>query len=549
VISRLLALLAAAIFAVTPTFWLQAVVAEVYTLNAALIVAILLALVTWAARGSLNALYLAAFLFGLSLAHHRTALLWIPAIAAFVWLANRQQDAAQRLTLSPRRLVTLSLLVLAPLLLYLTIPLTAPMAPYVHVQVGPNQTLDLYKPTLDGFLNYVTGRDFESEFRAPAEALGRVVPSLRLLAAEVTWLGVLLGVIGLVWLARRSRPLLALTGLGFLALFVFNLFYGIGDIAVYYIPLYALWALWIALGVGAIGGALAARCFGLTDDRRRTTDDQRPTAHAVSPCHLIALSSCLLAFLLPIYLLLTNFAPADQSGNTTARVFWEATLAQPIPQNAILVTNDRDEMMPLWYMQYVEGRRPDLTGLFPLIQPTPDWADVGATADSALRSGRPVYLIKPMAGLEVKFDLTPEGALVRVDGPAAVPATRPAGQTFGDAIRLVGYDVTPDALKPGSAAEITLQWQSIARLGTDYTTFIHLVKANGDKIAQSDHQPGGAYYPTSLWKPGETLVDRHTLTLPTDLGPAPHTIIVGIYDSAAGMQHLGEPQQVGVVSE
>ena len=47
-ISRLLALLAAAIFAVTPTFWSQAVVAEVYTLNAALIVAILLALVTWA---------------------------------------------------------------------------------------------------------------------------------------------------------------------------------------------------------------------------------------------------------------------------------------------------------------------------------------------------------------------------------------------------------------------------------------------------------------------------------------------------------------------
>ena len=53
-ISRLLALLAAAIFAVTPTFWSQAVVAEVYTLNAALIVAILLALVTWAARGSIE---------------------------------------------------------------------------------------------------------------------------------------------------------------------------------------------------------------------------------------------------------------------------------------------------------------------------------------------------------------------------------------------------------------------------------------------------------------------------------------------------------------
>ena len=246
-ISRLLALLAAAIFAVTPTFWSQAVVAEVYALNAALIIAILLALVTWAARGRMSALYLAAFLFGLSLAHHRTTLLWIPAIAVFVWLTHQQHAQNHSFAHSPIRPFFLSLLVLAPLLLYLTIPLTAPRTPYVHVQVGPNQTLDLYKPTLDGFLNYVTGREFESEFRAPAGALGRVVPSLRLLAGEVTWIGVLLGVIGLIWLARRSRPLLALTGLGFLTLFVFNLFYGIGDIAVYYIPLYALWALWIAL--------------------------------------------------------------------------------------------------------------------------------------------------------------------------------------------------------------------------------------------------------------------------------------------------------------
>ena len=42
------------------------------------------------------------------------------------------------------------------------------------------------------------------------------------------------------------------------------------------------------------------------------------------------------------------------------------------------MTNDRDEMMPLGILQYVEGRRLDLTGLFPLIQPGrrsgPTWA-------------------------------------------------------------------------------------------------------------------------------------------------------------------------------
>jgi hypothetical protein len=245
--------------------------------------------------------------------------------------------------------------------------------------------------------------------------------------------------------------------------------------------------------------------------------------------------------------LATNFTSHDRSHDATAQA-WNALLAQPIPQDAILVTNDRDEMMPQWYLKYVEGRRVDLTGLFPLIQPGPEWADVGAVTDQALRSGRPVYLIKPMDGLEVRFNLMPEGALVRVDGPAAAgPLAEPGGHTFGGAIRLAAYEVTPDALKPGGAAQVTLRWQPITRLGADYTTFVHLINANGDKIAQSDHQPGGVYYPTSLWKPGETLIDEHTLALPADLGPAPYAIVIGLYDNAADFQRLGEPQQIGTV--
>ena len=131
--SRLLALFAALTFAVTPTFWSQATLAEVYTLNAALVAAILLGLVTWGQTGSRRALYLTALLYGLSLAHHRTTLLYLPAIAIFMWLAIRQQVTSPRIlasprlrvSVSPRHLVTLALLVLAPLLLYLIIPLRA----------------------------------------------------------------------------------------------------------------------------------------------------------------------------------------------------------------------------------------------------------------------------------------------------------------------------------------------------------------------------------------------------------------------------------------
>jgi hypothetical protein len=571
---RLLALFAAFSFAVTPTFWSQATLAEVYTLNAALIAAILLGLVIWGQTGRLRALYGAALLFGLSLAHHRTTFLYLPAIVVYLWLIYRAargvstpdaprvevplvDEAAAGHEFSPEfsndspipsriragfvdgHLVTLSLLVLAPLLLYLIIPLAAPHAPYFQVRVGPDQTLELYSLTLAGFIEHISGQGFGSALGAGGTAAARLRGLPALFAAELTVVGLALGLLGLIGLARRARPLLALTGLSFLAIVGFNLVYGIGDIYGYYIPAYLIWVLWMALGLGAVCDAVMRR--GGEEEGRRGGDAGRLR-------RLFALGLCVISLALPIYLLITNFAPHDRSHDATAQA-WDALLAQPIPEDAILVTNDRDEMMPQWYLKYVDGRRADLTGLFPLIQPGPEWADVGAVTDQALASGRPAYLIKPMAGLEVKFNLTPEGALVRVDGPAATnPPAQPAGQAFGDAIRLAGYDMVPVALKPGGAAEITLHWQPITRLAADYTTFIHVINANGDKIAQSDHLAGGVYYPTSLWKPGETLIDRHTLKLPADLGPGSYTLMVGLYDGAADFQHLGEPQAIGVVT-
>jgi hypothetical protein len=525
---RLLAAFAALTFAVTSTFWSQATLAEVYTLNAALVAAILLGLVAWGQTGSRRTLYVTALLYGLSLAHHRTTLLYLPAVAVFVWLTSRQRSAGPRVSAPSRLLITLALLVLTPLLLYLLIPLRAPYVPYFQIRIGSDQTLTLYEPTLAGFIEHISGQGFGSALGASGVGAARLKGLPALFVGELTVVGLALGLFGVIGLALRARPLLALTGLSFLAAVGFNLVYGIGDIYGYYIPAYLIWVLWMALGVGAI-------CDMVT---RRHGDTES------FPHHRVALVVCLIALALPIYLLVSSFASHDRSRDATA-LAWDALLAQNIPQDAILITNDRDEMMPQWYLKFVEGRRSDLTGLFPLIQPGPAWADVGAVTDQALRSGRPVYLIKPMEGLEVKFTLTSEGGLVRVDGPATVsPPTQPAGQTFGDAIRLIGYDVAPDALVPGGAAEVTLHWQPITRLGADYTTFAHLFNANGDKIAQSDRRPGGVFYPTTLWKPGETLIDHHTLALPADPGPGPYTLVVGLYDAA--MERLGEAQQVGV---
>jgi hypothetical protein len=172
-----------------------------------------------------------------------------------------------------------------------------------------------------------------------------------------------------------------------------------------------------------------------------------------------------------------------------------------------------------------------MSGLFPLIAPEARFADIGETVQTALDAGasaappQPVYLIKPMPGLEARFALTPAGVLVKVTGPAAAaPPAQRLDVAYGP-LRLLGYDLEPAAGE--GEVTITLHWEAVETPAGDYTTTVQLFDAAGNKLAQDDRRPGGDYYPTSLWKPGETLLDRHTLMLPA--GAAPARLLAAMY--------------------
>jgi len=532
---RLAALFAAALFAVTPTFWSQATIAEVYTLHATLVAAILLALVAWKAResapGRYRLLYVAAFLFGLGLAHHRSTLLLLPGSILFIFQSRKWSGSwRQRFAGAARALP----LVLIPLLLYALIPLRAPHMPYADVFVSPDQVIQLYRPTAVWFLQHISGSVFSSALRSPAQALAGADQAGRWVIEELSWAGIALALIGAVWLFRRERSLLILTGVSLLSFGVFNLLYGIGDIRVFYIPLFLIASLWAGLGVAAIITALRTWLL---------PDPGRPAAPAYA---MAMLSIVALAFALVFALLALRMPGLDRSNDRAAETFWRPLLAGPVPSGAILISNDRDEMTPLWYLQYVEELRPDITGLFPLIDPDPQWENVGQVVAGASLSGRPVYLIKEMPGLEVKYLLEPEAGLVRVDGPAvnSLPGSQRAAD-FADTVRLTGFDLRPGLAQPAAPVTIALYWQPLRQIPADLTTFVHIVNADGEVVGQSDHKPGGDYYPTGLWRPGELLKDVHTLTLAPELGNPPYALEVGLYRPGSELVHLGTPQRVG----
>jgi hypothetical protein len=559
---RLSALGAALVFAATPTFWSQAVVAEVYSLHAVFVAGVLLALLRWAEAasdraGARRAVFV-ALLYGLSLAHHRTMILLAPAILVFVGQTLRVVPVSIRRHLyTPGRLALLALCLLAPLLLYLYIPLRAARVPYYQVALGPSGTLTLYDATFAGFVAHVTGSAFGAALGVHGAAGNLLAGLAARFVDEFTWPGVLLGLLGLAVAllgpARRRQPATALLVLGFLVIIAFNLAYGIGDIHVFFIPAYLIWTLWLAQGAAALARFVADAPAAF---RPRRAASAPSAAAAGSPVHLLG---ALLLAALTAALATGNFAAADRSRDDTARAAWQAILAQPIPAGSLLLSNDRDEMVPQWYLRYVEGVRPDLVGLFPGIQPGAEWADVGQVTTRALRAGPPVYLIKRMPGLEIKFEqegpLAPAagdaqaegqlGALMHVIGPTVEKTPdRPLALAFGDAVKLMGYDVEPAMATAGGTLAVKLYWQTQRKMVRNYTSFVHIVDADGTVLGQSDHQPGGVYYPTSLWRPGEVLADVHQIELKSP-GRAPYSVIAGLYTMNPELQHLGSPHPIG----
>jgi hypothetical protein len=107
------------------------------------------------------------------------------------------------------------------------------------------------------------------------------------------------------------------------------------------------------------------------------------------------------------------------------------------------------------------------------------------------------------------------------------------GATFGGAIALERASTLP-ATHPGDVLPVVLHWRATQRVTADYHVFVHLLDAEGNRVAQSDGQPALWTRPTSSWSPGEGIEDQHGLSLPTDLPSGDYTLIVGLYNPTDG---------------
>jgi len=111
--------------------------------------------------------------------------------------------------------------------------------------------------------------------------------------------------------------------------------------------------------------------------------------------------------------------------------------------------------------------------------------------------------------------------------------------TFGNTIELEGYQL---AITPHETLHITLYWHSLAAMPAPYISFIHLLDAQGQLVAQIDEPPF-----MGQWPPGLRLADRHELPLPADLPSGKYTIITGLYDPNTLQRLPVQSPQLGAV--
>ena len=131
--------------------------------------------------------------------------------------------------------------------------------------------------------------------------------------------------------------------------------------------------------------------------------------------------------------------------------------------------------------------------------------------------------------------VTPTIARFKIAGQSNVRVENQVDYDFADQLALIGYVWQP-SVAPGNNLSVKLYWRALAAMSEDYTVFVHLVDANGNTVAQKDHQPQQGTYPTSFWDAGETVADEYGLAISPDTLPGEYKIEIGVYRAGDGVR-------------
>ncbi len=113
---------------------------------------------------------------------------------------------------------------------------------------------------------------------------------------------------------------------------------------------------------------------------------------------------------------------------------------------------------------------------------------------------------------------------------AAIP--QQTNVKFDNTIRLLGYELETEVVKPGDQVSVTLYWEALAPTDDDHAVFVHLLDEHELVVAQRDTFPGLGLLSTTWFEPGFRWADRYVLPLRTTAyAPNEAQIEVGLFNA------------------
>jgi hypothetical protein len=485
--------LAAALLALAaPRVWMHASAAEVYALSSFFGILGIWLLLRWEA-GKMP-LWAVALAFGFGLTHHISLRLFAPAVLVFLLLVD------PRLPLQPRRWLPALACLLLPLALYVYVPIRA--AVFLNMPELAGRILGVRKVVASGYVSpfYFAGGaiglilalGYSGDFFSGGIRLDVVRDYLALAQQQFPLIVVPVALVGVGALFKRRWRANVLLLVIYAVVMVAALQHlsTVGEDGDHFIPTFLLTAVWFGVGADAIISYLT----GHLPRYRRW----------LHPALSVAL--CALA----VYAVAAQYPEALKRRQVDVV---PGVLDQPLPTGAVL-TGDWIYVTPLRYRQRVEEVRPDLW----IIHANEEGTRL-ILADG-IQEHAPLYAIRPTAA---GFRLLP----LPVWNASVI--THPANAGIGPVVRWRGYDLASTAVRPGDVLPITLYWEARAPVGESWTTFIHLLDENGEKVGQVDQPPGDGFYGPSDWQPGLLVADQYELALDPGLKPGKYRLIFGWY--------------------
>ncbi len=321
----------------SPLFWSQAIITEVYTLHAFLIVLIVYLTIipekTISQQLKLNSWR--GLVYGLAVANHLTAILMIPCALALNSLNHNSStpgsaSAIKKLSINWKSAGRQGVWTLGGSLVYILLPLRALKGPIINWGNPIN---------LENFWWLVSGKMYRAYYlQNTLAALGtRIEASASLILQQFGLIGIILGFIGLIFFYKTSKLYILTIWIG-AVFWITALIYQSSDSYIYFIPTIISFSIWIGICVGlSISYLKKQKAF----------------------LRVLFLSFLIINLVVGV---IGNWENVDASQDTSAGDFAKEVF-RVAPENAIVFAEGDQAIFSLWYFHYALDERADLVVL------------------------------------------------------------------------------------------------------------------------------------------------------------------------------------------